>query len=376
MVEKESLIQRTKKNSTIKGTDILSETKFFSDREKVWMDIPMLNVASAGTLDGGFTSGVHIIAGESKHFKTGLGLIFMSNFLKQYPEGIALVYDNEFGAPPSFYEFMDVDMTRVIHTPIEDIEMLKHDIAVQLNSFSKKDKVFIFIDSLGNIASRKETEDALEGKVVVDMTRAKAMKSLFRIITAKIKIKDIPFFAVSHTYQELKLYGGTVVSGGTGQTYSADEIWIVRREAEKDSTKKKLLGFKFTLYVEKSRTIHEQSRIPLFVSFEHGINTWSGLLEVALEGNYIKKHQTKPITYWVDNEDEHFKVSEIDTHEFWTNIFQNTTFPQFVADKYLLTKTISENPVVPSKTSSYEVNKVEVHGSTLETESEDVEDGE
>ncbi len=36
--------------------------------------------------------------------------------------------------------------------------------------------VIIVVDSVGNLASKKEVDDALEGKSVADMTRAKQMK--------------------------------------------------------------------------------------------------------------------------------------------------------------------------------------------------------
>ena len=41
-------------------------------------------------------------------------------------------------------------------------------------------------------AGEKIVDDALEGKSVADMTRAKQMKSLFRMITPHLTIKDIP----------------------------------------------------------------------------------------------------------------------------------------------------------------------------------------
>jgi hypothetical protein len=54
----------------------------------------------------------------------------------------------------------------------------------------------------------------LDEKSVADMSRAKAMKSLFRIITPHLTTKDLPCIVVNHTYQTIELFSKTVVSGG------------------------------------------------------------------------------------------------------------------------------------------------------------------
>ena len=45
----------------------------------------------------------------------------------------------------------------------------------QLEALDRSDRVIIVIDSIGNIASKKEMEDALDEKSVADMSRAKAL---------------------------------------------------------------------------------------------------------------------------------------------------------------------------------------------------------
>ncbi|MEK9700023.1 MAG: hypothetical protein VW270_29860, partial [Candidatus Poseidoniales archaeon] len=84
------------------------------------------------------------------------------------------------------------------------------------------DKVIIIIDSIGNLASKKEVEDALDGKSVADMSRAKQMKSLFRMVTPHLTMKDIPMVVVNHTYKEIGMFPKDIVGGGTGSYYSAD----------------------------------------------------------------------------------------------------------------------------------------------------------
>ena len=125
-----------------------------------------------------------------------------------------LFYDSEFGSPQSYFESFGIDTSRVLHTPIVDVEQLKFDLVGQLDNIDRKDKVIVVIDSIGNLASKKELEDALNEKSVADMSRAKALKGLFRMVTPYLTMKDIPLLAINHTYQEIGLFPKAIVSGG------------------------------------------------------------------------------------------------------------------------------------------------------------------
>ena len=80
----------------------------------------------------------------------------------------------------SYFEAFGIDTSRVLHTPIVDVEQLKFDLVSQLDNIDRGDKVVIVIDSIGNLASKKELEDALNEKSVADMSRAKALKGLLQ----------------------------------------------------------------------------------------------------------------------------------------------------------------------------------------------------
>ena len=120
-----SIMDKLKKNSRIKTTSILSESKFFNEKDMVPTDVPMVNVALSGSIDGGLAPGLTVLAGPSKHFKTSFGLIMASAYLKKYKDAVLLFYDSEFGSPQSYFEAFEVDTSRVLHTPVTNIEELK-----------------------------------------------------------------------------------------------------------------------------------------------------------------------------------------------------------------------------------------------------------
>jgi len=282
-----SLLDKMLKAGSVKGSTVLSKSSFFNDKDPIQTELPIVNIAFCGSLDGGLLPGLTVLAGASKSFKTLLGLYCMKAYLNKYPEGIAILYDSEYGITPDYLSSYGIDIDRVIHVPIEDVEQLKFDATKRLNEIDKGDKVFILIDSIGNLASRKEVEDAENEKSVADMSRAKQLKSLFRIITPKLTGRDIPMVAVNHTYKEIGMFPRDVVSGGTGIMYSANQVFIITKAQEKDGTD--LRGWRFTINIEKSRYVKEKSKLPFTVLYDSGIQKWSALFELALESGHLTK---------------------------------------------------------------------------------------
>ena len=331
-----SLLEKLKKSSRTSGAEILSESKFFSEKEMTSTSVPMINVALSGSTKGGISSGLTVLAGPSKHFKTSFALLMAGAYMKKHKDAVLMFYDSEFGSPQSYFESFGIDTSRVLHTPVTNIEELKFDLVHQLTEIDRKDKVMVVIDSIGNIASKKEIEDAENMKSVADMTRAKALKGLFRMITPFLTLKDIPLLAVNHTYQTQEMFSKAVVSGGTGVMYSANDVWIIGRRQEKTGTE--ISGYHFIINIEKSRFVKEKSKIPISVSWDGGIEKWSGLLDLALETGYVVKPKNgwymamNPATQ--EELSGNLRAAQTMTEEFWTKVFSSTDFETAIENRY------------------------------------------
>lgn len=342
-----SILDKLKKNSTIKETAILSRSKFFEAKDMIQTDIPVVNVALAGDLDGGFTPGLTMWAGPSKHFKSAFSLLMVKAYQKKYPDSVVLFYDSEFGTPRSYFSSFGIDSERVLHTPVTDVEQLKFDIMAQLSQIERGERVMIVVDSVGNLASKKEVEDALDQKSVGDMTRAKQIKSLFRMVTPHLNLKDIPMVVVNHTYMEIGMYPKAIVGGGTGSYYSADNIFIIGRQQEKDGTE--LIGYNFIINVEKSRYVREKARIPVSVRFDGGISKYGGLLDMALESG----HAIKPSNGWYSRvnsetgevEAKKWRLADTESAEFWEPVLENESFKQWIRDNYAFGSVFSKETI-------------------------------
>jgi RecA/RadA recombinase len=330
------LLNKLRKNTTIKDSDILSDSKFFNAKDMVTTTVPAINIALSGKINGGFVPGLTIWAGPSKHFKTSFSLLMAKAYMDKYSDAVMLFYDSEFGTPQAYFDSFGIDTSRVLHTPVTDVEQLKFDIMHQFEEIKRGDRVIVVIDSVGNLASKKEVEDALKQNSAADMTRAKQLKSLFRMVTPHLNLKDIPLIVVNHTYQTQEMYSKAVVSGGTGIYYSADNIFIIGRQQEKDG--KDITGYNFIINVEKSRFVKEKSKIPIEVSWDKGISKWSGLMDMALESGHV----IKPKVGWFQKVDmttgeifdKNYRMADTYDFSFWHPILQCAKFNEYIEKKY------------------------------------------
>ena len=157
-------------------------------------------------------------------------------------------------------------------------------------------------------------------------------------VTSVKNVGRKPVFDLSVDQAEHDVLENGEVTHNTGIMYSADHVWILGRQQDKKGTEIK--GYHFIINVEKSRFVKEKSRIPISVSWDGGIEEYSGLTEIAL----LSGHVTKPSQGWycrVDTEtgeEIQPKVREKDTltPEFWQPILSDPNFQEFVRSHYMI----------------------------------------
>lgn len=122
--------------------------------------------------------------------------------------------------------------------------------------------------------------------------------------------------------------------------YSSDNIWIIGRQQDKEGTEVK--GYRFIINAEKSRFIREKSKIPIGVSWEGGVEKYSGLLEIACEGGFVHKGKKgKSLGYRhmdIDTgevfEDEAFYEKETMNAKFWDRYLNSPKFKTYIENRF------------------------------------------
>lgn len=335
-----NLLDMLMKNSSNKFISTVTESKYFNktDEEFISTPIPMINVALNGKFEGGLTGGIYVIAGESRRFKTLFGIIEATAFLDKYDDGVVLFYDSEMGANMGYFEAYGADTSRIVHIPTNTVEDLTHEITKQFDLLKKQDnpsnRVFILVDSLGQLASRKEVEDSLSGSEKADLTRPKKIKSLFRIITLDSVLLNVPTVIINHTYNTQDFIPRAVISGGTGGLLAANAAWIIDKRQIKDGDEK--TGNEFVIKLEKSRFCKEGSKIPISIYFDRGIAKYSGLSDLAIEFGIVKEIKIGKSKGLKFGDIEILEKENDFNEDFWENIIANTELCSKIEEKYLL----------------------------------------
>jgi hypothetical protein len=218
------------------------------------------------------------------------------------------------------------------------MEQLKFDIVSRLDSIERGDKIIVFIDSFGNLASKRESENALNENSAEDMTRAKNSKGLWRIVTPYLAIKDIPCVAINHVYDSMGMFPQQIMSSGTGIMLSSNTVIFIGKSQEKEGSD--LVGYNFTMNIEKSRFVREKSKFIFTVKYEGGIQKYSGLMDIALDAGVVIKpsngYYQKINLETGEPEGKKFRMKETDNSEFWDPILKSKEFTEFVHKTYKL----------------------------------------
>jgi len=241
-----------------------------------------LNACLTGSLFGGYPNNRAVaLAGPSGTGKTYLIL----NAIKQaQKQGYSIVfYDSENAVDKSLVEKFGIDPKTFRYEPCNTVQEFRSSVTAitdvlieQKKKGIKLPKIMVVLDSAGNLATQKEIDDAKTGSSKADMTRAKLLKSTFRIIMTQFGICKIPFLFTNHTYQTQDLFSRQVGGGGTGPEYAASIILFLGKAKLKEGIEQ--TGIIVTAKPNKNR-FAKPTNIKFHISFNKGMNPYVGLEE-------------------------------------------------------------------------------------------------
>ena len=241
-----------------------------------------LNACLTGSLFGGYPNNRAVaLAGPSGTGKTYLIL----NAIKQaQKQGYSIVfYDSENAVDKHLVEKFGIDPKTFRYEPCNTVQEFRSSVTAitdvlieQKKKGIKLPKIMVVLDSAGNLATQKEIDDAKTGSSKADMTRAKLLKSTFRIIMTQFGICKIPFLFTNHTYQTQDLFSKQVGGGGTGPEYAASIILFLGKAKLKEGIEQ--TGIIVTAKPNKNR-FAKPTPIKFHISFNKGMNPYVGLEE-------------------------------------------------------------------------------------------------
>lgn len=242
----------------------------------------LLNACMSGSLLKGIPNNRSIcLSGESGCGKTYLLLNMCREAQKK--GYFVLFYDSENAVDEDLALKFGIDLETMWYEPVQTVQGFRSHVTKFLDGLIEKKeagleipKVFIALDSAGNLASQKEIDDAKAYTDKADMSRAKMMKSVFRIMMSKLGIIGGTFVFTNHIYKTLDLYSQDTQSGGTGIVYGASIILNMSKAKLKEGTDQ--TGIIVTAKPQKNRFC-VPTVVKFHISFQKGMNKFVGLQE-------------------------------------------------------------------------------------------------
>lgn len=232
------------------------------------------------------------LAGDSSTGKTFLSQELVLNAQKN---GYDVIYiDTEGAQDAEQLKKRGIDLDRMMIIPHNTVEDLNVDLTNILDKVDPvSDKIMIVLDSLGNLSTRKEVSDTLADSDKADMTRAKQIRKLFRLLSIRSAYKQVPVVIINHTYSSQSFIPMTIVGGGKGQAYGASVTITLTKSKDKGSDGRINGVFIKAKTDNKSRMARENMTVTLYLSYSTGLNTYYGLAELAEAAGLITKEGRK-----------------------------------------------------------------------------------
>lgn len=274
---------------------------FRTERSYINTGIYILNaLLSKSILNGGLAKNrFTILAGPTQTGKSYICLNVVRNAQK---DGYNVIYiDTEFAIENSDFDMFGIDTSdpnKFMLIRSNKVENLKIFLAQLLNELKKLkekgedvSKTIIVIDSIGALASNKEIEDALKGDNKQDMSRAKAIKSMLRIIIDDLGYLGIPLLATNHIYLTQDLFPQAVQNGGEALNYLASVIVFLSKakleDKDKDDMSTGSMGSVITALARKNR-MAKPKKIKFEIDHAKGCNPFMGLEKFCTVENFDK----------------------------------------------------------------------------------------
>lgn len=242
------------------------------------------NACLTGSIFGGAPNNrILCLSGESG---TGKTYILLNMAREAQKKGHFVVwYDSENAIEVSQLVQFGVDPSKFRYEPVGTVQDFKTSITQTLDILIEQKeegntipKILFILDSVGNLATQKEIDDAKAASDKADMTRAKQIRAIFRIVAHKMGIVGATFAFSNHIYMTTDLFAQRVQSGGKGLVYGASIILNLSKAKLKEGTDNLQTGIIVTAEPDKNRFC-KPVKVKFYISYVNGMNPYVGLEE-------------------------------------------------------------------------------------------------
>jgi RecA/RadA recombinase len=364
------------------------------DFEYISTGIYILNACLSSSIYGGLRRDViTVFAGPESSGKTFLAL---NSIRKAQEDDYFIIYiDTENSISRKSLTNYGIrstkdDLKLLKTNKVEDINMTLTQFLDEMKSIREDGgelpKMMIVLDSLAQMASNKEKEDLISGKLKQDMTKAKAIGSFFRSITMDLALLKIPLIVNNQTYQTMDLFPQEVMKGGRSLYYSASNITFLSKAKLKTGEEDEndfQSGIIVTAKAIKNRQA-KPKKVKFEIDFGKGCNPYVGLDMFCIprffdqigvsKGKYVKFDKPKEVVDKITGEvtlkegemkdtGNRYYVRHLDKYFFKKQLFTPEVFTKEVLDAI--------DPIAQAYFSYSSMDEIEEYNKQFEEQDDD-----
>jgi RecA/RadA recombinase len=257
-----------------------------------------LNGVISGSIYGGIPNKITVLQGEEPVGKSYYCLEVAKNFLEMNENNQVIFFETEGALTNDFLLSRGVDLERFAVLPVATVETFRTQAMQILEAYRKKKdqgKIIMFLDSLGNLSTKKEVEDVTAGNDKRDMTRAQLVKGAFRVLSLELGFLDVPLVCTNHVYDVIGSFFPTKTgAGGSGPKYSASTILnLTKAKLKKSSADTEVVGSIVSCSTVKSRFTKPNTKAKTAINFNTGLDRYYGLIPLAEGAGVFTKEGKK-----------------------------------------------------------------------------------
>lgn len=269
-----------------------------------------LNALLSGSIWDGFSPNkVTLVAGSPATGKTWFAMCYANSFLKANLDEYDMIFyfESEKAVTQKMFENFGIDGKRVQIFEVDTVEDFRNqsirivekytelkNAIIAKNAKLKKGKkpervpkLAFVLDSLGQLTTNWEIENALSGNDKADMgKRAALIRSTFRPLTLKLGRAGITMIVTNHTYASMDMFSGKKMGGGDGAVYAGSTIIFLSKQGFKEGGEK--AGNIIHITLQKGRFTVEGKQIETKLYFGRGLDRYWGLLPIAVKHGIVK----------------------------------------------------------------------------------------
>ena len=265
-----------------------------------------LNYLISGDFNKGIPLGkVSVFAGESG---SGKSFICSGNIVRnaQKMGAQVVLFDSENALDEDWLKALEVDtapekLLRISVSMIDDVAKAISEFIKDYKTsygdleYAEMPKLLFVIDSLGMLLTPTDVDQFQKGDMKGDMGRKpKALTSLVRNTVNQIAPYPIGIVATNHTYASQDMFDpDDKISGGQGFIYASSIVVAMRKlklkEDEDGNKTSSVNGIRSACKVMKTRYSKPFESVQIKIPYEHGMNPYSGLLDMFEAKGIVQK---------------------------------------------------------------------------------------